>query len=86
MTLGSAMKYIQRSEILKRLGKNVRAFRYKLGISQERLALIAELDRTYVGAIERGERNVSIVNLVKLARALECRTEKLTEGIDADRR
>jgi transcriptional regulator with XRE-family HTH domain len=52
-------------------GKALRKFRTGAGISQERLAELACLNRTYVGDIERGERNVSIVNMQKLARAMK---------------
>jgi transcriptional regulator with XRE-family HTH domain len=48
-----------------------------LGMSQEGLALLAELDRSYVGGIERGEHNVAIVNLIRLADALGISTSEL---------
>jgi transcriptional regulator with XRE-family HTH domain len=60
-----------RIEILRRFGRRVRARRDVLGISQEELAARADLDRTYVGGVERGERNVSLVNIYRLAKALE---------------
>ncbi|MFZ1963542.1 MAG: helix-turn-helix transcriptional regulator [Roseiarcus sp.] len=53
------------------LAKNVRLVRNKLGLSQEQLADEAGLHRTYIGSIERAERNVSIDNIEKLARALK---------------
>lgn len=53
-----------------RLAANMRAARKRLGISQEVLAEVAGLHRTYVGAIERAERNVSIDNIERLAVAL----------------
>lgn len=56
--------------LLKAIGRRIRTFRLKHGLSQEELALSAGLDRTYVGGVERGERNVSIINLQKLADAL----------------
>jgi transcriptional regulator with XRE-family HTH domain len=59
-----------RLEVLRRFGKRVRAKRDELGISQEELADRADLDRTYVGGVERGERNVSLINIHRLARAL----------------
>ena len=63
------------------LGRNIRKLRQKLGVSQEALAELAELHRTYVGGIERGERNVSLLNIVVLARALKVAPAKLLEGI-----
>ena len=51
-------------------GKRVRELRTEKGLSQEGLALVCDLDRTYIGGIERGERNVSLVNIQKIASAL----------------
>lgn len=52
------------------VGKRVKELRNKLGISQEELADLSKLDRTYVTSVERGKRNISIVNIEKLALAL----------------
>lgn len=68
--------------ILKRFGETFRAERLKAGLSQEELANRAGLDRTYVGGVERGERNVSLVNLVRLARALGISVADLLANID----
>lgn len=54
-----------------RLALQLRARRLEVGLSQEKLAEFANLHRTYVGAIERGERNVSIDNIEKIANALQ---------------
>lgn len=59
------------------VAKNIRVLRNELGISQEELADRARLHRTYIGSIERAERNVSIDNIEKIARALEIRPQKL---------
>jgi transcriptional regulator with XRE-family HTH domain len=53
------------------LGQTIRKRRLALGLSQEKLAERAQLHWTYVGGIERGERNVSLLNVVKIARALK---------------
>ena len=52
------------------VGKRVKDLRNKLGISQEELADIAQLDRTYITSVECGRRNISIVNIEKLVKAL----------------
>jgi transcriptional regulator with XRE-family HTH domain len=56
--------------ILKRLGEKIRKIRLEQGLSQEKLALLSGLHRTYVGAVERGERNVTLKNVEKLAKTL----------------
>ena len=69
--------------ILDTIGKNVRAYRKKLGYSQEELADVAGVHRTYMGAVERGEKNISALSLVKIAKALKVKPEKLlSERID----
>lgn len=54
-----------------RIGKNVKKIREKKGITQEKLAFEANLNRAYIGYIERGERNPSTDTLAKLAKALK---------------
>lgn len=56
---------------LEALGLAVRLYRQKAGLSQEGLAELADLHRTYIGGIERGERNVGYMNLVAIASALK---------------
>jgi transcriptional regulator with XRE-family HTH domain len=63
------------------LGATIRELRAGLGISQELLAERCGLHRTYVGGIERGERNVSLENIVRLATALKVAPSKLLERI-----
>jgi transcriptional regulator with XRE-family HTH domain len=57
-------------DIQKRFGERVRELRKHKGLSQEELAFACGLDRTYVGSVERGERNISLVNIHVLASAL----------------
>ena len=58
-------------DVLVRFGEQLRRVRTRVGISQERLAELAGLHRTYVSSVERGLRNISLLNIDKLARALE---------------
>ena len=64
------------------LGKRVRQLRLRLKLSQEDLAAASELHRTYVGSVERGERNVSLTNIIRLARALQTTPSKLLHGVE----
>jgi transcriptional regulator with XRE-family HTH domain len=64
------------------LGENLKRLRQIKGLSQERLAELAGLHRTYVGGVERGERNISLLNLVRLSRVLEVSITELVEGIE----
>ena len=66
-----------KSNILKKFGIKVKELRLKRGWSQEELAQRASLHRTYIGSIERSERNVSLINVEKIARALLVQIEEL---------
>ncbi len=72
----------ERNPALKRFGTNVRALREKRELSQEQLAEIADLDRTYVGGLERGERNATLGSILRIAKALKTSVAELCEGID----
>jgi transcriptional regulator with XRE-family HTH domain len=67
--------------LLKKFGDRVQSLRNQAGISQEKLAEMAEMHRTYISGIERGERNVSLINIIRLANALNVSVSKLMEGI-----
>jgi transcriptional regulator with XRE-family HTH domain len=67
--------------LLRTFGDRVRSRREALGLSQERLAELAGLHRNYVGSLERGERNVALVNITKLAEALEVDPAELVGGL-----
>ncbi|MFC7514078.1 helix-turn-helix domain-containing protein [Herbaspirillum sp. GCM10030257] len=60
----------RQSPALVSLGQAIRHVRQEKGISQEKLALLADVDRSYLGRVERGDNNVAILTLVKLADAL----------------
>ncbi|KAF0248739.1 MAG: XRE family transcriptional regulator [bacterium] len=62
-----------------KFGKNLRQLRKGKGLSQEALAHEADLDRSYVGQVERGECNISLINICKLADALGLPPNKLLD-------
>lgn len=64
-------------QILIKFGKKVREERLKKNISQEELAALAGVHRTYIGMIERAEKNITLVNIQKIAKALGISLEKL---------
>lgn len=64
-------------EALVALGGAIRRTRLSQGVSQEKLALLAEVDRSYVGRIERGDNNAAVLTLVRLAAALDTTVAKL---------
>jgi transcriptional regulator with XRE-family HTH domain len=64
-----------------RFGKTLRARRQRPGFSQEEFADLCGLDRTYVGGIERVERNVALVNIEKIAKALKLTLSELFHGV-----
>lgn len=64
-------------DIKKKFGKQVKKYRLEKGFSQEALAHQADLDRTYIPSIEKGERNVSITVIEKIAKALNVKISTL---------
>lgn len=63
-------------------GARVRALRHSVGVSQEQLALQASLDRSYIGQVERGERNLTLENIYRLADALRVPPRELLPELD----
>ena len=68
----------KRSAELQELGRRIRAARTALGSSQEELAYESDIDRSYIGGVERGERNITFNVLCKIAVALQCDVGALT--------
>ena len=71
----------KRADILERFGQRVRELRKEQGYSQESFAAACELDRTYIGGIERGERNVALRNLEAIAQTLGLTLAELLTGV-----
>ena len=68
--------------ILKKLGENLRKARQEKSFSQEQLAEFTGLHRTYIGGVERGERNISLLNLARIAKALGKTVSKILEDVE----
>jgi transcriptional regulator with XRE-family HTH domain len=68
---------VDRGNELTSFGQAVRAVRESCGMSQEQLAASARLHRTYIGGVERGERNIGLQNIFRIARALGCPASRL---------
>jgi transcriptional regulator with XRE-family HTH domain len=68
-------------DIKKKFGLRVKFLRIEKGWSQEKLALTADLDRTYIPSIERGDRNVSIIVIEQIAKAFEISIENLMKDL-----
>jgi transcriptional regulator with XRE-family HTH domain len=77
---------VKKHPTLVQLGLRLRMFRERKNVSQEQLALRADLDRTYVGGVERGERNLGTLNLLKIASALNVNASALLKGISIERK
>jgi transcriptional regulator with XRE-family HTH domain len=67
--------------LLRELGSRIRARRKQIGLTQEGLALAAAVDRSYYGAVERGQRNITFTVLCRLCVALQCDVAALTDGM-----
>jgi transcriptional regulator with XRE-family HTH domain len=64
-------------DVVRKVGRRIRELRQKKGWSQEKLAEEADLHRTYIGQVERGEKSIGVENLYRLARALSVRAGSL---------
>lgn len=71
---------MKKEPILIKFGERLRKERMKRNLSQEELAEIADVHRTYIGMLERAEKNVTLKNLEKIAKALKVKISKLVEG------
>jgi transcriptional regulator with XRE-family HTH domain len=69
-------------ENLQTLGANIRRLRKQQGLSQEKLAELSDVHRNFIGFIERGERNVGVRTIFKLAAALDMHPAQIFEGCD----
>jgi transcriptional regulator with XRE-family HTH domain len=66
--------------VQERFGRRMRELRKLKQLSQETLALACNLDRTYIGGVERGERNVSLINIYKIAEGLGIKAKELFDA------
>lgn len=69
------------AEVVRRFGDAIRRARTSKGLSQEALAEVAQVHRTFIGRVERGEANASITTIVRLARALDVPPSELLKGL-----
>lgn len=74
-----------RKTLLKKFGQSIRRLRLNQRLSQEEFAAVAGLDRSYVGAIERGEQNPSLWTIARLAAALKVTFSEIMEDLDSSR-
>ena len=82
MPKNNSDKYSENEQkVLRRLGNRVCQLRKEAKLSQERLAELAEVHRTYISSIERGQQNISLTILIRLATTFDVSLEKLFTGI-----
>ena len=73
---------VDKNQDLVRFGASVRARRLELGLSQEALADFSGIDRSHMGKLERGERNLSFLNILRIAKAVQCKPSDLFVDVD----
>ena len=66
-------------------GRTVRRLRQSRGLSQEKLAELAGIHRTYIGDVERGQRNIALLNMTRIAKALGISLSRLISGMEKER-
>ena len=69
-------------QIMIRFGVSVRCRREEAGLSQEKLAELANVHRTYISGIERGRQNISLLTMIKLAKSLSVGLKELLSGVE----
>jgi transcriptional regulator with XRE-family HTH domain len=79
-----AMNEIEDKTRLKDFGHRVRELRLARGVTQEELALHCQLDRSYIGQVERGERNISLINIHKIAAGLGVPAHELLTAVGSE--
>lgn len=72
--------------IEKYVGNRIRELRKTISLTQEELAFLSGLDRTYIASVEAGKRNISIKNLDRITQALKCSLSKLFEGYEVTKK
>lgn len=76
--------YVMKYDLLKLFGQRLVKLRKERGLSQERLALESGLARSYIGGIERGQRNIALVNICVLAEKLDVAPSAMRDFLDGD--
>jgi transcriptional regulator with XRE-family HTH domain len=74
--------FVEKSQELRKFGDRVRSLRIAKGFSQEKLAELSGLHRNYIGGIERGERNIALLNILRLSKALGISASQLLDEIE----
>lgn len=72
---------MKKDDLLSAFGQKVQEIRRDKKLSQENLAYLTDLDRTYISSMERGKRNVSLLNIIKVANALSVSPEIFVKGL-----
>ncbi|QOL69343.1 helix-turn-helix domain-containing protein [Limosilactobacillus mucosae] len=73
---------MNREEILTTFGNNLKKIRLKRGLSQERLAELVNVDRTYIGMVERGKKSISLIYITRLLKVLQVSADDLFKGLN----